>query len=134
IWKKPLLWSLYLAMIFIDLGFLLIAAGLVTDVSRYLAIHAFAYGGMGLMTLGMMSRVSLGHTGRDIHAPPAAMTAAFLLLTAGAVCRVLLPLFIIDYYVIFIMLSQVLWVSAFLIFVIAYAPMLYRPRIDGRSG
>jgi len=99
-----------------------------------LAFHAFSYGGIGIVTLGMMSRVSLGHTGRDIHSPPKVLTLSFVLMVLGGVCRVLLPILDMDHYVTWILLSQILWSIAYLIFVIAYARILIKPRIDGQFG
>ena len=134
IWKKPLLWSLFVAFLFIDLGFLLIALSPFTDLPNIRVIHAFSFGGIGVMTLSMMARVTLGHTGRNVQNPPGAMTWAFVALIAGAVVRVILPLIAADYYLIWIAVSQVLWITAFLIFVVVYAPMLIKPRIDGQFG
>ncbi|MFB3100245.1 MAG: NnrS family protein, partial [Gammaproteobacteria bacterium] len=71
IWKKPLLWSLFISFIFIDIGFLLFAVSDLLNQPIMLAFHAFSYGGIGIVTLAMMSRVSLGHTGRNIQSPPA---------------------------------------------------------------
>ncbi|NJM11881.1 MAG: NnrS family protein [Synechococcaceae cyanobacterium SM1_2_3] len=66
IWNQPLLWSLFIAFLFIDIGFLLMALHPLFNVSKLLAIHAFSFGGIGIATLSMMARVSLGHTGRDV--------------------------------------------------------------------
>lgn len=70
IWRKPLLWSLFIAFVFIDFGFLLIASSGFINFPKVLAIHAFSFGGIGLITLSMMARVSLGHTGRNVQSPP----------------------------------------------------------------
>ena len=70
LWKKPLLWVLYLAYAFIVFGFALKAVQPWYAYAGSFALHAFAYGGIGLMTAGMLSRVSLGHTGRDLRRPP----------------------------------------------------------------
>ncbi len=134
IWKKPLLWSLFVAFLFIDLGFLLIALIPFTDLPNIRVIHAFSFGGIGVMTLSMMARVTLGHTGRNVQNPPGAMTWAFVALIVGAVVRVILPLIAADHYLIWIAVSQILWITAFLIFVVVYAPMLIKPRIDGQFG
>ena len=48
--------------------------------------------------------------------------------------RVILPLIDMNHYLIWITISQGLWITAFLIFVITYAPMLIRPRIDSQFG
>lgn len=134
IWKKPLLWSLFVAFIFIDVGFLLFAASNLLNIPPMLAFHAFSYGGIGIVTLGMMSRVSLGHTGRDIQSPPKVLTLSFILLVVGAICRVFLPIFDMSHYATLILLSQILWAIAYLIFAIAYASILIKPRIDGQFG
>ncbi|MCB1777391.1 MAG: NnrS family protein [Candidatus Competibacteraceae bacterium] len=134
IWKKPLLWSLFIALLFIDLGFLLVALSRFLHLSPLPVIHAFSYGGIGLMTLSMMARVSLGHTGRNVQEPPRAMTLAFAALIIGALVRVFLPLIAPTYYLSWIALSQILWIMAFAIFTILYAPILIKPRVDGQFG
>ena len=134
IWKKPLLWSLYLAMSFIVIGFLLFALSVYAGLPKYLAIHALAYGGVGIMTMSMMARVSLGHTGRNINEPPATVKYMFALLLLGAIFRVFLPMFAPDHHLIWIISSQLLWMVAFLLFVIAYAPILSKNRVDGQPG
>jgi uncharacterized protein involved in response to NO len=70
IWKQPLLWSLFIAFLLIDIGFLLMALLPFFNLSKLLAIHAFSFGGIGVATLSMMARVSLGHTGRNVKNPP----------------------------------------------------------------
>lgn len=134
IWKKPLVWVLHVAYAFLTIGFLLTLSSALTDMPSQLATHAFAYGGLGMMTLGMMSRVSIGHTGHNIHRPPGALTLAFGVLLAGSVVRVLAPIALPSQYVFWIALSQVLWVAAFAIFLITLAGTLVRPRIDGKPG
>ena len=133
-WRKPLLWVLYLAYSFLVLGFLLKALIPVLGLSPFLAIHAFTVGGIGLITLGMMSRVALGHTGRDIKQPPATLSWIFSLLLAGAIVRVIFPLVSVNQYTLWIGCSQALWIAAFALFVLVYSPILLQPRIDGRYG
>ena len=134
IWKKPLLWILYLAYTLIVVGFALKAIGIVYGISPYLAVHAFAFGGIGMMTLGMMARVSLGHTGRSVHDPPGSLNVIFITLFSGAVVRVIFPLLDISLYALWIALSQTLWMGAFGMFLYIYFPILIYPRIDGRYG
>lgn len=134
IWRKPLLWSLYLSFVSIDVGFLLFTLSAFGTVSPFLAIHAFAFGGIGLATLGMMSRVVLGHTGRDIRTPPQQTAYALLILTLGAVIRVGFPLVDPLHYGYWIGLSQVCWIASFLIFAFLFSKMLIHPRVDGQPG
>lgn len=134
IWSKSLLWSLHLAMLFINVGFLLFALSPLLGISKFIAIHALAYGGIGVVTLAMMTRVALGHTGRSIHEPPKAVTYILVAIILGAVVRVFLPLFIPEFYMTWIITSQTLWIISFLLFVMAYAPMLVSARTDGQFG
>jgi len=134
LWNKPLLWVLYLAYGSLTAGFLLKASEQWLTVSPYLSVHAFAYGGIGIMTIGMMSRVILGHTGRNVFEPPAVLVLCFGMMAGGAIVRVLFPLFDMGLYVYWVSISQILWIAAFLIFLGVYASMLVRTRVDGRDG
>lgn len=134
IWRKPLLWVLHVAYGLVVVGFALNVAAALTGISPFLAVHAFALGGIGLMTLGMMARVSLGHTGRDISAPPSAVIWMFLLLTGAAMLRVFVPLLVPAYYTLWVGLSQLSWILAFALFTLFYIPMLVTPRVDGQPG
>ena len=132
--RAPLLWSLYLGYGFIVLGFLLKALSVFLGIPPTLAVHAFAFGGIGMVPLGMMSRVSLGHTGRNVFDPPQVLAPMFALLLAGALTRVIAPLVDGANYIVWVGISQVFWMLGFGLFLIAYLPMLVRPRLDGRRG
>jgi uncharacterized protein involved in response to NO len=134
IWKAPLLWSLYLGYGFLVLGFVLKAQSVWLGSSPTLSLHAFTYGGIGLVTLGMMSRVALGHTGRNVFDPPKVLGPMFMLLVLGTVIRVIAPLLDVAHYTLWIGISQALWILGFGWFSAVYLPILARPRIDGRPG
>jgi len=134
IWSKSLVWVLVAAYASLILGFALKALSVFAGISPFLSVHAFTMGGIGLLTIGMMSRVSLGHTGRNVFEPPAVVFWSFAVLLAGVVVRVVFPLFSMDLYIYWIGISQVLWMLAFVIFVVVYAPMLLTARVDGRDG
>lgn len=134
IWSKPLLWSLYIAFALINIGFLLFALSVFTGISKYLAIHMFAYGGVGLLTISMMARVSIGHTGRDINQPPVALKYIFLIFLLGVVARVVIPVFDMQNYYVWVVISQLLWILAFLIFSITFYKILTAGRVDGKYG
>jgi uncharacterized protein involved in response to NO len=125
--RRPLLWSLYGGYGFLVIGFALKAAVPIVGISPQLALHAFAYGGIGLFTLGMMTRVSIAHTGRDILAPRPLLFWMFAGLLLGAIIRVLLPLAEPAQYVVWIGLSQTLWIAAFTAFLFTCLPMLIKP-------
>ena len=133
-WSVPLLWILHLGYAWVVLGFALLAlsaAGLSTPAVN--ALHAFTAGAIGTLTLGMMARVSLGHTGRMLEPAPV-MTRAFVLINLAALIRVTLPLFFPGVYMQIMTVAGLAWVAAFGLFVVVYAPMLLRPRVDGKSG
>lgn len=134
LWQHPLLWSLYLAYAWITLGFLLKFLVIAINFNPWAAVHAFAYGGIGLITAGMMARVILGHTGRNVFAPPALIGLVFGLLTGGAVLRVFMVWLLPDHYQIWILAAQITWVVAFAVLLWIYAPMLIKARVDGRYG
>ena len=134
LWKSSMLWVLYLAYSCLTLGFVLKASSIWLGISPSLSVHAFTVGGVGVLTLGMMSRVTLGHTGRNVRQPPQGLPIAFMLLLIAAITRILLPLLLPSQYTIWIGISQALWIAAFSIFVIVFSPILIRPRIDGQPG
>jgi len=134
LWGKPLLWVLYLGYGWVVVGFGLTTLAQFGWVNPLLAVHAFTYGGIGMITLGMMARVSLGHTGRDVFNPPKLLGSLFALLFAGSLVRIVAPMIAPSDYRLWIGLSQLLWVIAFGGFVWRYAPMLIMPRTDGRYG
>ena len=134
IWARPLLWSLYLSYGFICLGFLLHTTSYLLGTFTSLALHAFAVGGIGVMTMGMMARVSLGHTGRSIQLPPKTLAYAIGILLLATVFRVILPLFDMTHYFIWVGLSQAMWILAFGLFIFIYLPILIRPRVDNQFG
>jgi len=134
IWNKPLLWGLYLGYGWMIVGFGLKFSAYIFDISPSLAVHAFTVGGIGMMTLSMMSRISLGHTGRDISQPPSGVALMLMLLGSGAVVRVIFPLIADQHYQLWIASSQGLWMAAFALFLYRYAAILTRPRTDGRWG
>lgn len=133
IWRRPLLWILYLAYAVIVVGFALKAL-VPLGVSAFLALHAFAVGGIGMMTIGMMARVSLGHTGRSIAELPGVLSWAFYALGLAALFRVLVPLLVQGHYIWWIAASQLLWVIGFSLLLFVFLPMWWRPRVDGRPG
>lgn len=133
VWTVPLVWVLHLGYAWIVAGFVLKAAASAGWINPLLAIHAFTTAGIGTMTLGMMARVSLGHTGRVLQVK-AAMSWAFILINLAGVTRVFLPIIVPANYTAWIVLASVFWGMAFGIFVISYAAILVKPRIDGRPG
>lgn len=133
IWKKPMLWVLFVAYVWIAIGFGLKFLSLYFNIPDLPALHSFTYGGIGIMTVGFMSRVTLGHTGRNVFAPPKIVFWIFTVLLTGAIVRVFLPIIDSGNYLIWIAVSQILWILSFLIFAIVFLPMLWRPSVEKRA-
>jgi len=74
-----------------------------------------------------MTRASLGHTARELRAGPATVFI-YALVTSGALVRVGAALGVIDFNH-GIEIAGLAWGGAFLSFLIAYAPVLWRPRL-----
>jgi uncharacterized protein involved in response to NO len=134
IWKRPLLWSLYLAYVFLTLSFLLKSLSFWIGLSPNVSLHGFAIGGIGMITAGMMSRVTLGHTGRNVFKPPPIVGFMFATVAIAMIFRVVLPLIDNNHYTLWIVISQLAWITGFSIFSIVFIPQLVRSRIDGRPG
>jgi len=133
LWSVPLLWVLYLGYAWLVLGLFLKSLEVIGWVNPVTAIHAYTAGLIGVMTLGMMARVALGHSGRPLVVSRA-MVYAFALVNMAALVRVVLPLLLPDLTRHFITVAVILWMAAFGIFVLIYFPVLTRPRVDGRPG
>ncbi len=130
----PLLWVLHAGYAFVGIGLLLVGvAGLELAASRTLGIHALTTGAIGILCIGMMARVSLGHTGRKLVAHRL-ISIAFGLAIVAAVVRVFLPWLIPSAYFAAIVSSGVMWTGAWILFLVIYTPILLRPRADGRPG
>ena len=132
--RTPILWILHLGYLWIVLGFALSAiAALAPDIAPGAALHAFTAGAVGSLTLGMMTRVSLGHTGRQLAVGPA-IVLAYAAIQAGALLRVAAGFVDPASYEACLAVSGLVWSAAFLLFVLVYAPILLSPRPDGRPG
>jgi uncharacterized protein involved in response to NO len=130
--SDPLLWILHAGYLWLVVGlFLMGLTGLgIFDIP--MVIHALTAGCIGSMTLGMICRVALGHTGRDLVA--SRMTRiSFVLIQFAAGVRTFGPLLMPDYAMNFIVASAALWTLCFLIYLVVYTPILISPRPDGRE-
>lgn len=130
----PLLWSIHISIKFIAYGLIVLGLSyLITEIPSNHIWHLLTVGGMGGLILAMISRVSLGHTGRPLS-PPKSMTFAYVLITLAALIRGLGPWALPEKTMIFIDISGTFWLLAFGIFIVAYGPMLISARKDGRPG
>lgn len=126
--SEPLVLVLQVAYAFIPVGFLLAAWASLSGSSAHgsAALHAWTAGAVGGMTLAMMTRVTLGHTGRVLTASWAtvAIYAAVTLAAGARMAAALDP----QRTMLLLPLAGVLWVAAFLMFAMVYGRMLLTRR------
>jgi uncharacterized protein involved in response to NO len=130
---KPLVWVLQAAYAWLPLHLGLRAAAELGWCAPGPATHALTVGLIGLITLGMITRTALGHTGRPLHAGPVELAAYVAVLLAAAV-RVFLPLLAPNLLLASVGISAALWSLAFALYLVRYLPILTRPRADGLPG
>jgi uncharacterized protein involved in response to NO len=121
--SEPLVWSLHLGFFWVPLGLLLTGlAALSPAVPQVAGMHALTAGAMGGMTLAVMTRATLGHTGRALVADR--WTAAiYVLVAAAAALRVAAPL-APGVYLPLIWASGLAWSAAFGLFGVRYGRLL----------
>jgi len=130
----PLLWSLHIGYWFISLGLAMFSAYYAGfEIPYSVALHALTAGAMGTMILSMMSRVSLGHSGRALT-PKRVMSLAFLLIISVGLTRTLLIWLFPAQISFWLWLSVLAWATAYTLYVIIYSPILTTPRPDGKPG
>ena len=128
-WRDRLVLILHVAYAFIPAGFILTGLSALTGVPASAGIHAWMAGAAGGMTLAVMSRASLGHTGRALLATPATQ-AVYLLVLIGALARIAAALRP-EWGVGLIHFAGLSWAMGFLGFGVVYWNMLTRPRLKG---
>lgn len=130
-WKSvrdPLVLILHIGYAWVPVGLGLLAASqLEASLPQSAAVHALTAGAMGTMILAVMTRASLGHTGRELRAGTMT-TIIYLLVTMGAVLRVSAPLGIVDYRL-GMEAAGACWLASFVFFVVSYGPILFKPRL-----
>ncbi|MFM2067042.1 MAG: hypothetical protein RLZZ584_1951 [Pseudomonadota bacterium] len=135
-WKTlgtPLVWVLHAAYAWLPVHLGLRAAAELGWIAPGPAVHALTLGVIATITLGMITRTALGHTGRPLRAS-AVETAAFLAIQAAALTRVLPPLVEPAWLLAAVHVSSTCWTLAYALYLARYLPMLVRPRIDALPG
>lgn len=133
VWSRPLLWVLHLGHASEGLGLTMSALAAIGVPVGPSALHLITVGGIGLLTIGMMARVSLGHTGRPIIVGTP-VTTAFLGVALAAVIRAFGPMLDPARTSTWWWAAASLWAVGFALFVGEYARILVTPRADGRAG
>jgi uncharacterized protein involved in response to NO len=128
--SDALMLALHLAYAWLPVGLVLLGASIVSPgIPRSAALHALGLGALAFMTLAVMTRATLGHTGRELRADGLTI-AAYVLLGSGAVLRVAASL-VPAFYGTGIGLAASAWIGAFALFLAAYGPKLLGARLPG---
>jgi len=128
---NPLLWMMPVAYSWLPVALFLRA--LAPSIGHQAWIHALTTGAISGLMLAMMMRSTLGHTGRPLAASGTDISA-FLLLQLAAIVRVVAGFAPAGLHGPLVIVSGLLWVLAFGIFLLRYLPMLTQARVDGREG
>jgi uncharacterized protein involved in response to NO len=124
---EPLLLVLHVGYGWLVFGTALLGLAIMgADISQGLAIHALTAGAIGTMTVAVMTRATRGHTGRPLSADRATI-AIYLCVNAAAIVRVAAAIGS-SWAMPMLAASAILWVGAFALFVLVYAPMLLLPK------
>lgn len=130
--KEPLLWVLHLAILWVPVALYLLAGTIFAGWPSNAWSHAAGTGAISCLILGVIARVTLGHTGRPLVLPKG-MIIAFIAIQLAALIRVLTAFDVIPWYP-GIGSSTLLWVFAYGMFLVRYTKILACPRPDGRVG
>jgi len=132
--RDPIVWVLHVAYAWLPIGLVLKGASLLGHADWATKWqHALTMGVFGTMILAVMTRASLGHTGRPLVVSRA-IAIAYLILTVGTAVRVFGVALMPAHYLLTVSVAGLAWEIAFGIFVAVYAPILWAPRADGKPG
>ena len=122
--KEPLVIMLHIAYLWIPTGFVVAALASLDMVSESAVVHAWTTGAIASMTLAVMMRASLGHSGRALKADTATI-AIFGLITLAAITRLTAAATASTDMII---ASSLLWIAGYLVYVISYTPILWKKK------
>ena len=126
-WREPLVLVLHAGYFFVPAGFFLtgLAVFFPQDIRAAAGIHAWTAGAIGVMTIAVMTRASLGHAGRALHASTG-ISSLYGMLILGAVLRIAAGTGLTS--VALLHAAALLWGAAFALFSILYWPILTQPK------
>lgn len=130
--EEPLLWILHAGYAWLVVGLALLALSGFGVFDMKAVIHALTAGCIGSMILGMICRVTLGHTGRELRIGNLTASSFYAIQLAAAM-RVFGPMFAPAYTSEWIISSAVLWTLCFAAYLAVYVGMLFSPRPDGQE-
>jgi len=129
----PLLWIMHLSYAWIAAGLVLLVLARLQMTTASAGFHALTVGSMAGLIMGMITRTTLGHTGRPLKAGRAERWM-FVLIQLSALARVASALGYDTSHGAVLIVSAVCWAAAFLAYVMVYAPYLAGARVDGKPG
>jgi len=130
-WREPLVFILTVGYAWVALSLLALGGAVFGLLPAANAVHALTSGAVGAMTLAIMTRASLGHTGRPRHADHMTVVI-YVLVNLGAILRVFAPApdaptgltnFLLG-------MAALCWSGAYLLFALIYGTILVRPSLD----
>lgn len=127
----PLIWILHAGYGWLVIGLGLLALTGLEILPIFAVIHALTTGCIGSMILGMICRVTLGHTGRNLKVG-SLTTVSFFAIQLAAIIRVFGPILTPDHMSAWI-ISAALWCVCYGAYIWVYAPMLFTARPDGQK-
>lgn len=130
--KDPLVWVLHAGYAWLVLGLALLSMSGFGLFEVKAVIHALTAGCIGSMVLGMICRVTLGHTGRELKVTWLT-TLSFYTIQIVAMMRVFGPMLVPDYTTEWIIYSAFLWSLCFVSFLVVYSGMIFSARPDGQE-
>ncbi len=131
--KNPLVWVLQIGYLWLPIHLCLRAGAELGWCGPGPATHALTVGLVGMVTMGMITRTALGHTGRPLRAGPLELCAYCAILLA-AVVRVFVPLLAPQWLMLSVQIAATLWSMAFALYLWRYTAVLMRARLDGQPG
>lgn len=131
-WREPLVLILHAGYLFVPFGFLLVGLSVLAPeaIPASDALHAWTVGAVAVMTIAVMTRASLGHTGRDLTAT-LPIRAIYIALGLAAVVRLAAPFAPGAATMPLLELAGAAWIAGFAGFAVVFGPMLLRPRFAG---
>ena len=128
-WREPLVLILHFGYGWFALSLLILGGSILgIGLLKEDAVHAFTSGAVGVMTLAVMTRASLGHTGRPRHAGPLTVLI-YMLVNLGALLRVFGPMTDLPANIV-LAVAAGSWSGAYLLFALVYGPFILRPSLD----
>ena len=122
---EPLVFILHVAFAWVPLGFFALAAACMGLIAESVAVHTWTAGAIAGMTLAVMTRATLGHSGRALAADKC-ITTLYAAITLAAIMRLTAGIMVDGQ--MFLMIAGGLWILAYLLFLWRFTPIFFKPK------